>query len=172
MQPAQPLHFQLAPSQTEKCQGQRQWRQQARPERNSTPAHCNATITTTATSMLSKRAHSSDHLLLLAPRCHCSVQLRCRAATFCRASNIAPELVQLERSCLADLSTEELLELGKKHGGCVHTQTGPAALNSAKTFITTNKTVMPRNCRHQHPSQTQNEAAAGSVTAACRHTAA
>lgn len=30
---------------------------------------------------------------------------------------IAPEMVQLERSCLADLSTEELEQQLKKHGG-------------------------------------------------------
>lgn len=30
---------------------------------------------------------------------------------------IAPEMVQLERSCLADLSTDELEQQLKKHGG-------------------------------------------------------
>lgn len=70
--------------------------------------------------MLSQKAHRAVDHLLLWPRCHGSVS-RCRAATIFRAANIAPELVQLERSCLADLSTEELEQQLKKHGACMHT---------------------------------------------------
>jgi len=43
------------------------------------------------------------------------VQRRCSSVVR-RTANVAPELVQLERSCLADLSTEELELQLKLHG--------------------------------------------------------
>ena len=43
------------------------------------------------------------------------VQRRC-CSVACRVTNVAPEMVQLERSCLADLSTEELELQLRKHG--------------------------------------------------------
>lgn len=86
------------------------------PRRRTTllPLYC--TIHHHLTSMLT--THLRPDLLWPAQRCNGSVQFRCRAATICRAANIAPDLVQLERSCLADLSTEELELQLQKHGAC------------------------------------------------------
>lgn len=63
------------------------------------------------------RLHTSNHCWTSDPqRLLWPVQRRCSKVA-CRTANIAPDLVQLERSCLADLSTEELELQLKKHGG-------------------------------------------------------
>lgn len=61
---------------------------------------------------------------------------RCSRVILRAQVNIAPEMVQLERSCLADLSTEELEQQLKKHGGCGYT--GAVLISCMLCLVNTN----------------------------------